>query len=58
MGPLKLLENKKSSLDEIKSIFHSFEGLSFRKKIKNSGFFIFSPNDSPSKTKKNTFYFI
>ena len=28
------LKNKKSFLDEIKSIFHSFEGLSFGKKNK------------------------
>ena len=41
MGPLKLLENKMSSLDEIKSIFHSFEGLSLGKKIKNIGFLFF-----------------
>ena len=29
------LENEKSFLDEIKNIFHSFEGLSFGEKIKN-----------------------
>ena len=28
------LENEKSFLDEIKNIFHSFEGLSFGQKIK------------------------
>ena len=28
------LENKKSSLDRIKNIFHSFEGLSFGEKQK------------------------
>ena len=28
-------ENKKSFLDEIKNIFHSFEGLSFDEKLKN-----------------------
>ena len=28
------LENKKSFLDEIKNIFHSFEGLSLGQKIK------------------------
>ena len=28
------LENEKSFFDEIKSILHSFEGLSFGKKIK------------------------
>ena len=29
------LENKKSSLDEIKNILHCFEGLSFDEKTKN-----------------------
>ena len=29
---LKYLENKTSFLDEIKNIFHSFEGLSFGEK--------------------------
>ena len=31
------LKNEKSFLDQIKSIFHSFEGLSFGEKIINSG---------------------
>ena len=31
---IKYLENKKSFLDEMKNIFHSFEGLSFDEEIK------------------------
>ena len=32
---LEYLKNEKSFLDEIKNIFHSFEGLSFGEKVKN-----------------------
>ena len=36
MQKIEHLENERSFLDEIKSIFHSFWGLSFGEKVKNS----------------------
>ena len=44
----KYLENEKSFYDEIKSIFHNFEGLSL-KQIK----FFFLEGESPTLTKKS-----